>query len=1517
MASEFDAVRKRIKRGQEARERVLSGMYNRPKEPEISRFDAVRNRPITAPERTTSTPAITPFEQSSFAQAQQAGDLLGHLQRLNQATPTQQAIQPPTTTPAPAPTPAPVSAPVQPRPQVPNIVATPIEQSPFMRAQQAGQTLEYLRRLNQSTTRPGAQSKPEQIRSERAQAAEWFEQNPVLRGIRDVALEPFANVMDALRFSNPVSRFGDRAIQALQESTTGERMYEPVSTGSAAADKAADVLGALGSVFLNPANPAQGPVAVYNALRNITAARPVANALNRIQNPTARRVAEESLREAVTGAAYAVPESLIRGQSDLASIAENAAINAAAGAVAGAAFPLLGQGVRRILEKYRPQPPQPAQPVLALPEGRRDVRMRQAQQRSVLEPGTTPIVNEYTFQLPEGSPQTRLRAQNIREARNDLAEIESELKRLNDAYQQAINEHYQYLKESMKTRGGVRKGFLIRDQHGDVVDRVGRISENPRWYREFFAQYGRPPSNRELYELAKQHIDEGYTDDLFQMPSWRAENAYDETIEALTQVRDTLRGTLREMGEPITVTDTPLVSNEPRILQRQTDTAPRTAESSPATPKEETIRPAPEPVPEADPVLQEVAETISQPRVRDRVYTFLDEAERKARERIAAHRNRLSSTPFDIYADYAIIGAAKMGKGIIRFADWTEEMVKEFGEEFRPIAQRVYIMAKEELRKQTRLASKEAQRAAEFNAGGGDAETFAKKINRGGKSKKKTFAERWERIRAQVIDDLAALERLERKVLGRLAGADDSLYKSARLFRGVPMKAHQIVQERLEPIVKMVERSGFSMDDLGMYALARHAKDVNEAGYISGFTNAEIDDVLRRLGTEQMEQARKALIQINDDMLQELVDSGVISSQLAETLRVRWPNYVPLFRAFDDDKVEFVGGLSQALANVTAPIKELKGSERSVIDPLENMVRNIFQSVNAAERNRVAQQLSKLAEVDSEQRFIRQLEPNEKVGRKNVVKVKVDGEDVRYEVDPEVYKAMLNLDRESTDIITNILSKPASLLRAGATLTPEFSLRNPIRDILQAYITSNSGFNPLIDFPVGLIQSITKGRLYRDWVNNLGAYGNVLSMDRKVHQEALRRVLKEKPSQKFVNIVTGRSLIRLLRAISDTTESATKIGEYRAALRRGATPKEAAYRSRDIMDFARAGSSVRNVNKIVAFLNANIQGKSKLLRSIKENPVGTTVRALVAVTIPTIGIYAFNHRYANSKQQETLREAPDWMKDTFWLVAIPGTDTVARIPKPFDVAPLFSNLPERALAFVRDNDPEAFEGFVRRSLSDAALPVQISGLLPIVEGMANYSFFREGPIIPMREQNLEFRDQYDPVRTSETARMLAAVAEKLTGGKGSFKNFSSPRVMENTIYGFTAGLGRYATDAIDAILKGSGAVDRPAAPQKRAEQLPLVRSFTVDPLQNTRSLDKLYERREELTRQKNSANANDREFTKADELKRLDKAAKEISGINKEIRSIERDQYMSASEKRRRIEPLLRQRNEIAKQAVR
>jgi hypothetical protein len=817
----------------------------------------------------------------------------------------------------------------------------------------------------------------------------------------------------------------------------------------------------------------------------------------------------------------------------------------------------------------------------------------------------------------------------------------------------------------------------------------------------------------------------------------------------------------------------------------------------------------------------------------------------------------------------------------------------------------------------------------------GDIGSFRGKVNREPVKEKSNFLSN---LRTQFVDDMAPLENLEKNITGKVDSAENSLYKQARLFKGSPEKAHMVVQEQLQPLFRDLQAHGINSKDLGDYALAVHAKDVNEKGINSGFTNAEIQDVINNLGTPKMEAARQKLLAVNNNVLDTLKEGGIISDAQVQGMKEKWPNYVSLFRSFDDDKIDFSNGISKALANASSPIKKLEGSNRQVIDPLESVVKNIFKATNTVDRNKVAAQIGKLAEKDTDGAFIRKLDSKDDTSRLNVVSVMEDGKKVKYEVPPEVYKTLMNLDKESSNTLIKILQKPAATLRAGATLTPEFSLRNPLRDVPNAFVVSKSGFNPVTDFAFGLVQAIGKGRivkigskefkapgeLYKQFIKENGGYGNIVSMDRKLHQETLKKALTQ-TNKNYVDVLDPKTYaavikqfknpLNVLRNIADTSETATKVGEYRAALRSGATPQEAAYRARDLMDFGRAGVSIREANKVVAFLNANIQGKSKLYRAFKENPAQFTGKAAAIVTIPTIGAIVAQNTYANDKQKEIVNDAPQWLKDTFYLIPIPGTNQIARIPKPFDLAFAFSNTIERAADFFYKHDKQAFDGFIKQGFSQASIPVMLTGLSPIVEGMANYSFFRQGPIIPKREENLNYPDQYD-INTSETAKFIGKGINKLTGGQGSMKNFGSPRVIDNTIQGFTGGTGTYATSFIDWFLNSTGAVDNPERPSKSIDQQPLTRAFLVNQSSSGESLDKLYNLKTDLTKERGSAKQNHEPFPKEPLYKMANQSTKSISEISARIRLIENDKSLSSGQKKSMIDQLIQTRNQLARQAI-
>jgi hypothetical protein len=97
----------------------------------------------------------------------------------------------------------------------------------------------------------------------------------------------------------------------------------------------------------------------------------------------------------------------------------------------------------------------------------------------------------------------------------------------------------------------------------------------------------------------------------------------------------------------------------------------------------------------AKPVKDRLPKELNDVKKRDKVVSFLEAQEAAAQARINKRRGRLNSLPVDEWIDYSILIAAKVGKGIIKAETYAEDLVKQFGEDIRPIARQVFEKAQE------------------------------------------------------------------------------------------------------------------------------------------------------------------------------------------------------------------------------------------------------------------------------------------------------------------------------------------------------------------------------------------------------------------------------------------------------------------------------------------------------------------------------------------------------------------------------------------------------------------------------------------------------------------------------------------------------------------------------------------------------------------------------------------------------------------------------------------------------
>jgi hypothetical protein len=89
-------------------------------------------------------------------------------------------------------------------------------------------------------------------------------------------------------------------------------------------------------------------------------------------------------------------------------------------------------------------------------------------------------------------------------------------------------------------------------------------------------------------------------------------------------------------------------------------------------------------------VVDDLPKEFKEPRKREKIISFLDNAEQSALARIAARKNQLNSLPIGEWADHAIVVSSQIAKGTIKAATHIEDLVKLFGEEIRPFATKIF-----------------------------------------------------------------------------------------------------------------------------------------------------------------------------------------------------------------------------------------------------------------------------------------------------------------------------------------------------------------------------------------------------------------------------------------------------------------------------------------------------------------------------------------------------------------------------------------------------------------------------------------------------------------------------------------------------------------------------------------------------------------------------------------------------------------------------------------------------------
>ena len=740
-----------------------------------------------------------------------------------------------------------------------------------------------------------------------------------------------------------------------------------------------------------------------------------------------------------------------------------------------------------------------------------------------------------------------------------------------------------------------------------------------------------------------------------------------------------------------------------------------------------------------------------------------------------------------------------------------------------------------------------------------------------------------------------------------------NLYEQARIMEGMPNRAAYFIEYNtlngktlldkglgLKEITKDIVKKGKTETQLfEAYLTNRRAIELDARGIETGFNITTAKEFVNKYKF-QFEQTAKKTDTYQRQLLEYARDGGFITAEAFTAMTEANKNYVTFARELLQD------GKPVVAEGSVNPFKKIEGSKLRVYPPLEQMIKNTNTIVNAVERNQVKSNFidmvakSKAKDPNTFQFFNKVNPKTTNVPKEELLTFRKDGKLETWNVGKDFVNAFKTLDQQGSNMLMNYLGAPARTLRAGAILIPDFAVPNFFRDTMQASFLNKVGFVPIQDSIIGAFNIITKGNnkktmeMYKKYVKSGGMQSTLLAVDKpNIFDGKVYDILAKGPVRN-----ADRGILAPFKALTRLSEEMTRFRifekTYKKAVEKGLTEKQAlergGFEARNLLDYAKRGSLGQNINRLVPFWNARVQGLTRLYEAFRDQPGRTTAMVGAYVAVPTIGFYMLNY---NDKD---YKEEPDWIKQNYYYFKI--NDKPYRFPKPFEVGTLVSSVIEKTLDWVRTNEPQEFGKFAKDFFFNNAkgfypIPTVVR---PLAENAMNYSFFRDAPVVPRSlDKNLPNKFYYTEY-TSETFKLISKTINGLVGDDSFFA--TNPIHAENVFRSWTGGIGRYVIDTLDyAIIKGK-IIDDPIKPTDTLSKIPVVRAFDIRdvPGYSAQSIVKFFEEYEKVEKIVNGMDfakkAGDfeeykklKETLNVDEVKLLD-YRKQIKKIDKQIRNI-------------------------------
>jgi hypothetical protein len=686
----------------------------------------------------------------------------------------------------------------------------------------------------------------------------------------------------------------------------------------------------------------------------------------------------------------------------------------------------------------------------------------------------------------------------------------------------------------------------------------------------------------------------------------------------------------------------------------------------------------------------------------------------------------------------------------------------------------------------------------------------------------------------------------------------------------------QVMGPGLKEIMQEVE--GKESDFAG-YAVARWAVEKAEQAKETG---VEIDAARQVLELyPEFKGTFDNLVEWQNGTLRYAHSGGLVSDEVLEKVIAENKARIPGYRADEEEHAGPTGGGK----TTRSVVKEFFGSKRKIKPIFQSLVQDAMRRVQYAEQNRATLALADLAESIGEAKRVggprnlrgtedpalwidHDIDPDalgwESLGipgdeganparrdaskwaavqglKGDEVPVFRQGQMERWKFDdPNVVRYLRGYDNQSLSVLQKVLSGMTRFTRAAIVNNPLFAAHLAGYDVVWQFIKTPGYRNTLADLVTGLghgllsrLGEVAGGEpsaLWDSWLRSGGAESAFHDMARDPY---IMDLLKTGGDPTIADRVwnTIKSPFHEIKVYSQLIMDAQKAVRYTRGVGQGESGIRAAVASSEAA-FHRAGfggAILRAFNMVQPFTGAILNGLEqvtrgqlglgKMITGEPRDAINFTLKAAAVITTPMVLTWAMN------REEEWYKAMPQWQRDNGLPIHMEnGTTAYWRYP-PL-VSLLYGGIPLRLLeAFAKDN-PRAMEG-IKKSLFDAAIPpvgVQAFGpMTPIIEHVANYSFFREDNLVP---DNL-VKSTLPAYRYGPSSTEVAKLVSRFTSDLPLLKDMSlSAPVVDNYIQQWTGTLGAGAIRFMEGALQKAGVIETKAA-SKNITDIPGFSSYIV------------------------------------------------------------------------------------------